>query len=387
MNRADLECVIKVHIALGKDLANIHKGSDSVVAYQNALQVSQFDSIYLHQFGAFFLLSLFQIMQAAPSARYIRDRSIVFPIFSGLFLALKFGQIEQDEECIYEQNLVRRFVSETRLHGDPVHYTRALSMQAEMYGRLQDFPSAFAAFEQLKENYDAEKLTAEICKHYGSDRSAQCYSLSTLWNLQQNDLYVAKETCDYIFHHLMPKMDLKNVHNSAIMLYPTVWVMKGLGLYMEMLEIFVNYVVEPFDEHLGEGAFTFCLPVYDPIMMLLDLCDTEEGECENFEDFVAWALEEENLRFGTVINCSLGGFGRDCNSIAAEICLLLASRDEFNHGTMRETQEKLVTNGLVIARESMDFTIDKKMHAAQLQVEPVLEELEELAEQLNLDIK
>ena len=36
----DLECVIKVYIALAKCLANIHKASESVAAYQNALRVS-----------------------------------------------------------------------------------------------------------------------------------------------------------------------------------------------------------------------------------------------------------------------------------------------------------------------------------------------------------
>jgi hypothetical protein len=40
ITRTDLEYLIKVHIALGKELANVHRGSDSVVAYQNALQVS-----------------------------------------------------------------------------------------------------------------------------------------------------------------------------------------------------------------------------------------------------------------------------------------------------------------------------------------------------------
>jgi hypothetical protein len=40
ITRTDLEYLIKVHIALGKELANVHRGADSVVAYQNALQVS-----------------------------------------------------------------------------------------------------------------------------------------------------------------------------------------------------------------------------------------------------------------------------------------------------------------------------------------------------------
>jgi hypothetical protein len=37
-------------------------------------------------------------------------------------------------------------------------------------------------------------------------------------------------------------------------------------------------------------------------------------------------------------------------------------------------------NGLVIARESIAFTTEKKMYAAQMQVKPVLEALEELAD-------
>jgi hypothetical protein len=209
--------------------------------------------------------------------------------------------------------------------------------------------------------------------------------------MQLGNSKAAEEACYYVFKNLMPKMAMRNVHNSALMLYPTIWVMKDLGRCMEALEIFVKYVVEAFDEYLGEGAFTFCLPVYDPVMMLLDLCENKENdECENFEDFVAWGLEEENLRFGTVINNSLGSFGRDCNSIASEICLLLALRKEFedDHDDIEKavTRATLVMNGLVIARESMAFTTEKKMYAAQMQVKPVLEALEELADALDIAV-
>jgi hypothetical protein len=50
----------------------------------------------------------------------MKDRSILFTLFSGLFVLLKFGMIEQDKECTYEQEIVRRFVEETKIHGDPV---------------------------------------------------------------------------------------------------------------------------------------------------------------------------------------------------------------------------------------------------------------------------
>jgi hypothetical protein len=47
ITRSDLEHLIKVHIALGKVLANVHRGADSVVAYQNALQVNLFSHVHL----------------------------------------------------------------------------------------------------------------------------------------------------------------------------------------------------------------------------------------------------------------------------------------------------------------------------------------------------
>jgi len=362
MNRIELEYTIRIFVSIGKALANLHNGSDSVVAYQNALQ----------------------IMQVAPSARLIRDRSILFPIFSGLFLALKYGQIEQDDDCLYEQDLVRRFVTEAKLYGDPVHYARALSMQAEMFGRLEKFPQAFAAFEELASVYEAEKHSDAISKAYGSDRAAQCFAISALWYIQLDDMEAAVEMCEFIFEHLMPKMNLRNVHNSALLIYPTIWVMKSQNRCLEMLDLFVKYVVEPFDEFLGEGAFTFCLPIYDPIMMLLDLCENKSNTLENLDDYVDWAIDSENLRFGQVINNGLGNFGRDCNSVSSEICLLLANRSDMLGHERQTERRKLILSGLDLARESLDFTKQKKMIPALLQTKPVLQALEELAIELGI---
>ena len=100
----------------------------------------------------------------------MKDRSIVFPVFSGLFLAIKWGGIEQDDNCQYEQELVALFVEETKVNGDHVHYARALAMQAEMYARLGKLNKAFESFEQLKSIYDADLHSQKISEVYGSDR-------------------------------------------------------------------------------------------------------------------------------------------------------------------------------------------------------------------------
>mmetsp|Transcript_237 Transcript_237/g.578 ORF Transcript_237/g.578 Transcript_237/m.578 type:complete len:181 (+) Transcript_237:1-543(+) len=178
-------------------------------------------------------------------------------------------------------------------------------------------------------------------------------------------------------------MQLKNVHNSCILLYPTIWVMKDHGQCSEMLEIFVKYVVEAFDEYFGEGAFTFCLPIYDPVMMLLDLTASQDMESlECLEDYLGWASQESNLRFGYVINNSLVNFGRDCNSISAEICWRLVQREEMK--AKADLRAYLVQTGLVIAQEAMDFTKEKRMFPAEQQIQPVLEGLQSLASELGL---
>lgn len=64
------------------------------------------------------------------------DRSIAFPLFIGIFSAIECGLLEQDDQLSFEQELVSHFVQESFSHGDPVHYSRALAMEANHFCRL-----------------------------------------------------------------------------------------------------------------------------------------------------------------------------------------------------------------------------------------------------------
>jgi len=280
--------------------------------------------------------------------------------------------------------LVKKFVHETRLNGDPVHYTRALAMQGEMYGRLGNFEKAFEAHWELERVYNVDEHSTGICKAYGSDRSGQSYGCSALWYATQGNMKESLRTCRYIISELMPKMEPRNVHNSAIMIYPTLWVLKDLGFALEARENFKKLVVEAFNEHYGAGAFTFCLPVYGPVLMLLDLAGKEGEEVEAFDEYLEWALNEDNLRFGKVINNCLANFGRGSDSISAEICLLVAKRMK----DCRDIEKKiiLVRHGIAVARESVELTESKGMIASYKQVKPVLDELEKLAGDLGIEV-
>ena len=141
---------------------------------------------------------------------------------------LKYGGlIEPSEEMTYEQNLVTNFVEETRLHGDPVHHSRALAMLGEFYCRHGKYEEALLCHERLKKVYNVKKHSALVVEEYASDRSAQNFGISAncLYRLGRKD--EAINLTNLILSNIMPQMDVKNVHNSMVMIYPTLWIMKN----------------------------------------------------------------------------------------------------------------------------------------------------------------
>jgi hypothetical protein len=124
------------------------------------------------------------IYERCPSAAMLEDHSIFFPVFSGLFLQIKAGKVENMDE----RALADKFVDVTKLHGDDVHVTRALAMKCEVNARLGHFNTALNSFDLLKTIYDPALHHEGVCKAYGTDRSAQgeC-PLSSLENRTTSD--------------------------------------------------------------------------------------------------------------------------------------------------------------------------------------------------------
>ena len=322
------------------------------------------------------------MLKDAKTASDLKDRSVGFPIFSGLYIALKFGHIKQDSECSYERNLVARFVEETELNGDPVHFARALAMQGEMYARLGDFSSGLASHSRLAEIYVAEEHHELMSQAYGSDRGAQSFGCSAVWLAVLGRTQEALKTCRFVVDTLMPKMNVQNVHNSFVMLYPVIFIMKDNGrqLAMEARALYKQYFGDPFDQHYGKGGNTFGLPLYQPIMMCFDLFTRQEEDFPEFHDYLEWALEEDNLRLGLVINNGTACYGRMADAICAEICLLLAKRLKRGND-----KERLVHVALQLAEESRILAAKANAVASLRQLAEMTRELEALANELGVE--
>ena len=271
-----------------------------------------------------------QILHYAPCASDSDfDRSVTFPIFSGLFVVLKMGAVQQDSESSYEKDLCKQFVEQARLNNDPVHYGRAVAMQGETLGRLGNFEEALDTLDVIKSIYDIESQHAAICKAYGSDRVGQAFAHSVNWNHALGRTDAALATCKYIVDEIVPKSDPKNAHNSFCLLYTVVVTMKENGMALEAYDVFHSRLVEPFEEHFGSNGTTFSKPLWKPLLMLLDLQSNQDKAIDNIDEYLAWALDENNyILKPAMLEGAWGNFGPTPTALLGEIPYLLSRRDE-----------------------------------------------------------
>lgn len=364
-------------------MSNLDRPSESVQAYNDSLLVRlKWLLLYVQ---LIFLMTLtpssmhfdsWQIIDKCPSANELKDRSITFPIFSGLFVLIKANAIVQDSYCSYEQSIVRRFVEETKLHGNPVHYGRALGMQAEVCARLGKITEAMETVDVLSNVYRVEDHSSDVCKAYGSDRCAQIFSLAAMWCLGVGNEKRSIELCNFVIEQLLPNMDIRNVHNSLVLLWPLYLVLKERGETKKMRMLLDTYLFKPFDEYFGDGRTTVFLSLYKPAGMLLELCG--DGEINEFYEKVEWILSEGAGIFSGFLDSAIGNYGLTCSQVVAEICLYLTKRV-----SELETKCKLIAKGTALARLAAKRCKGEddlpRLPFAFERCQPMLEELEMMA--------
>ena len=332
-------------------------------------------------------LDALEIYELAPARAEIQDRSFLFPVFSGIFVFLKGGKIQQDENCTLEQNLTKKFVRETRLHGDPVHYTRALAMLSETKGRLGKYNVALESFGLLRDIYDPLEHSEKISAVYGTDRSAQAFSQAALWHMQLGNDTAAFKACDHVINNLLPAMDPTNILNMCEMLLPVIWVDKISKKHdpKRMRDLFDTYVVQNFETHMGKDGSTPCKPVFKPMLLLLEV----SHDPENFDlvETVEWLIAEENAVMPDFLDSVYCKLCWSMHNLVAELCLRVAKCLFANNGNINDIQI-LVDKGLTLSKKAekklknskgkTKLTLPYRLH------KPVFAELKDLAENLGI---
>ncbi len=296
-----------------------------------------------------------------------------------MFFLLKYGALcEPSEQVATELDLVHRFVKETEKHGDPVHYGRALAMQGETCHRLGKFEDAINSHLKLRDVYDVDKHSSLVVASYASDRCAQNYGCTANCYMRLGQVDKALEICDFIEHHLMPKMDPKNVHNSCVMIMPSLWIWNDNGMAEKSQKIFQRYVLEPFDKYFGKDGTTPFLASFKPIQIFFDiLVSLSRKDKEIDESYFEWALDLSNMEIGSKLDSGIGNFGRSAMSVSAEICLHLSK-----NVTDSDKRIKLIENGVKLADLAMSGCDGQngasKNLTAYIQIEPIHKELHQV---------
>ena len=145
----DLVCLAQLHIAIARNPLLYHGGNYDSSYYTNCQE----------------------ILQRAPAASKMKDRSVFFTLYSGLFLLYKNKYIK-DEDGSAQQRMATDFVNQAVLHGDPIHIARALAMEGLTLGLAGKYEEALSVQKKLEEVYSPE-LTEGLIREYTSDRAAQ----------------------------------------------------------------------------------------------------------------------------------------------------------------------------------------------------------------------
>jgi len=347
---SDLEFILRLTIAKARVLGTYQAADQKG---QKAASQAWVDALHLYE--------------RSPETSNLQDRSIIFPIFSGLFVFLKSGLVE-DKNSKFEQDLINKFIAEAEAAAATVHLCRALAMKAAFLARFNEYDEAIKIFCRMRDLYVPEEHSNTLTEVYGSDRCAQAFSLSALWQMALGEETIAIDMCDYIIKRLLPKMDGQDIFNSTVLLFPVMRILKFRGQALRMRDIFQQHIMKPYLEKVGEGGSTIWKPLYKPLSILLDLecsiCDFKEDTLNltsnlsqnTLEEYATWIASQSKPLFSQLHENSAYELGWSPYTIICEVCMLLGKCMKQNE-TLRG---EIVKKGLELAREKTMQMLDEE---------------------------
>lgn len=333
-----LTSIIRIMVAMGRALSLNLRHKEGVAAYENALR----------------------IMQAAKKAPEIRDRSIIFPAFTGLCNAIARGHISQDVYCRYEQALIRRFLKETRNHGRLIHHIHALHLQLDLYGRLAELEKAIAVQSVIKSLYKPDKHSRGLRKYYEQDSAALSFSRAAYWHSIQGSTRTGLRTSRTVLKDLIPKIETDFMQSFNV-IFPILFVLVDAGYATEAAGFFQKVVSQPYASLQAKGGIYDMLRIRAPLLILFDLASKRTIPQDRLDQYVQWAADPERMVFGPAINLRCARLGRCADSISAEICVRLASKVE-DCGPALQNATFVANHALIFNRKHGNKVAQNKIH-------------------------
>ncbi|CAB9525464.1 Receptor-type guanylate cyclase gcy [Seminavis robusta] len=328
-----------------------------------------------------------EIYQRAPSATEIKDRSIIFPVYSGIHPWLKGGKIFNDEEGFFEQNLARKFVREAKLYRkNPIHYYRALSMLSEVTAKIQDYSTAIKLSEFILTMYKQEKHSREFEKMYGVDRAATQFANTAVYHEHLGNHDKASQIIEYVLNTFLPGMDPTNTLGNFELMMPIIYVLHLRREDKRCYDVFNDEVESKFQKHHGPDAFTPTKSIHKPILWLFKIAHDLDGFDELDGVVEYFAEDDKGMPFpfleNIVVKTTWGP-----SQMFAELCLLAAKKLERENGDM-EVRNKMLLKALKLTRMS-DYNIRDKngnvlLPIAHAHHQPIFDEIVALAKSVGI---
>jgi len=372
-----LEGVIKLLVQKGKTLSNIN-----------------FLDLDYHRRATVTFMEAIDIFGRAPAARKIKDRSIIYPCYSAVYVMNKTRILEDvymgdRDELVLERKLAERFVRASNL--ESLSYARALAMQSEVMGRLGKYKLALEAIDVIDMIYAPEEHSEFLVQAYSSDKLAQAISLAAVWKLSDGDEDGAKETCSYVVDQLLPKMFDGGANSYSHVFMSLFATYNGLnwpdGKALSLLELFEQYVIGTFEKTKAKDGRSPCQHLFKPAPMWLRLC--AEKEClpyNGMDEDICWVLndfEPENKSWDALDMI----YTNTCwspNTSVAEICLRLAWR--LDAGS-EERKKQLVERGLLLVKKcAQNIKCGNKISLVHDHNAAVFKKLRVIAEDIGVDV-
>jgi len=329
-----LSSLARLHISIAKNYSNIRDAVNSNIFYERCDLILSKSSV----------------------AADLKDRSVFFVLYSGRFSLLYIGAIP-DDGLVLQMEIASKFVVQAELQGDRVHICRSLSMKSLTLSRQGNFEEALVIQKKLEDIYDAKALCDAICEEYSCDHTAQNYGYSVLWYEILGRFEEAQLQIEFILDELMPEMPATNMHNSMMILYPVIFVLKEKGKPRKAEKVFLTFIYDRFYEFYGEDSTTYFLFIYEPLRILFRLVrEIDEGSTPDEEELAKledWVLSPDIGTYSEIQWGPMCAMGRDPYCIIAEICLLLV-RIRCNDQNDNERKEKLMQKGLDQAKKSKE---------------------------------
>ena len=170
------------------------------------------------------------------------------------------------------------------------------------------------------------------------DRCAVNFATSSLWYLQKGQIDDAIKQCDYVIEHILPSYDQKDILGLYLIFISLIRVLKWNGHVEKAREAYNKYMPDAACTHFAVGR------IHKPMGLLLQICDgsLHQYDTSQMQDDIELVL---SFDMSDVTDNNFTCDGWSMKSVAAELCMLLASRFDVGNAD----RERLINRGIMMA--------------------------------------